>query len=97
MRALAISQRRWWSPSCSLVNCSLLSSSWATGARSFRFGWSTSPVNGTHLKARVEGRSTPVLGAAASAPVRHPHYVVVLIVAPLTLLIGKAKALIEAR
>src|SRR5215216_8144360 len=96
MRALAISQRGWWSTTCSLANCSLLSSSWATGARSFRFGWSTSPVNGTHPKARVEGRSTPSLCAAASAPVRHPHFVVVLIVTPLTLLIGKAKAVIDA-
>src|SRR5215216_849997 len=89
MRVLAISQRDCWS-----ANCWLATSSGDTGARSFRLGLSTSPVNGTRPKARVEGRSTPKL-AAASAPVRHPHFVVVLIVAPLTLLIGKAKAVIE--
>src|SRR5215208_3361733 len=77
---LPISQRGCWS-----ANCSLVSSSWATGARSIPVDLSTSLVNGTCPKARVEGRSTPEL-VAASAPVRHPHLVVVLIVARLTLL-----------
>jgi hypothetical protein len=66
----------------------LVSASWTTGARSFRLGLSTSPVNGTHPKARVEGGSTLEL-AAASAPVRHPHFVVVLIVARVTILNAK--------
>src|SRR5215218_4260236 len=61
------------------------SSAGATGARSIPVDLSTSLVNGTCPKARVEGRSTPEL-VAASAPVRHPHLVVVLIVARLTLL-----------
>jgi hypothetical protein len=65
----------------------LMASSRATGARSFHFGLPTSPVNGTCPKARVEGRSTPEI-AVASAPVRHPHVVVVLIVARMNLLIA---------
>src|SRR5918997_4410883 len=64
LRILWISQRDCWSVDCSLVT------SRATGARSFRFGLSTSPVNGTCPEARVEGGSSPQL-AAASAPVRH--------------------------
>jgi hypothetical protein len=49
---------------------------------------STSPVNGTCPKARVDGGSTPEI-EAASAPVRYPHFVVVLIVARVTLLTTK--------
>ena len=43
------------------ANCSLVSTSWATGARSFRLGLSTSPVNRTRPKARVEGEAHPRL------------------------------------
>src|SRR5215217_8579100 len=73
-RVLPISQRGCWS-----ANCSLVSSSWATGARSIPVDLSTSLVNGTCPKARVEGRSTPEL-VAASAPVRHPVFLIVVIV-----------------
>src|SRR5829696_6057709 len=54
VRILSISQRGCW-----LADCSLVSTSWATEARSFRLGLSTSPVNGTRPKARVDGGSTP--------------------------------------
>src|SRR5215212_6909015 len=83
LRILSISQRGCW-----LADCSLVSTSWATGARSFRLGLSTSPVNGTRPKARVDGGSTLEI-AAASAPERHPHFVVVLIVARVSILIAK--------
>src|SRR5215203_4748319 len=83
VRILSISQRGCW-----LADCSLVCTSWATGARSFRLGLSTSPVNGTCPKARVDGGSTPEI-AAASAPERHQHFVVVLIVARVAFLIAK--------
>src|SRR5215210_1351066 len=81
MRIQPISQRDCWSAECSLV-----STSWATGARSFRLGLSTSPVNGTRPKARVDGGSTPWLfggfgpskaptfrGSAYRSTCAHPH------------------------
>src|SRR5829696_1827691 len=80
VRILSISQRGCWSADCSLVP-----TSWATGARSFRLGLSTSPVNGTCPKARVEGEAYPRL-CGGFGPSKAPHFVVVLIVARVTLL-----------